>query len=457
MPQLKHLRVLDSVDWMQKEEIDALQIKNLQLDHYPETPAAESWIMRLNDYCLLHLAEFLPHTDWIELHEMHPRREHLPVATLYITQKTLERRPIPAFKEFYARVAPHVSVLHVGPIPEAVHRALMPMFTRLKELSLEMSRNCDLASLVPEGLRKLSLNGEMMDDRPSLSALFRKLNPSLQVLSLQHPRAMDYEPGDDHMRGLAELTHIQEFECDFFKLSGECLLFLEQNKDTLSRLEIYIVWAPELNAILSSLVNLKRLKMFVIEPDFSDEFSHDWKDSHSSLCLPMLEELSIVHIPEDYSEDLKEGAIQLLRSLDGTHLRSFSFYGHTFAIKKEVFQRLGNLVHFSLDVLSSGEDDESDEGKSDYCDDSEDDQERLPEIHGKRDGRFDLTTALLMLPKLESLTVKGIKCSDFFALVKGLPRLSVLNAKGFEAESTVAVRELLSLTNRKLCLNGSAI
>lgn len=239
LPRLEHFRVLGSVDWKQRQEIEALQVKHVHLDYYSEIPAQENLILRLNDDCLLHLARFLPADQWVSLHEMHPRLQHLPIPTFALNQKTLEDRPLRQHKEYYTRIGPLVSNLRVNRIADNVVRELMPLFTHLRELTLHMNRRVDIASCLPLGLRRLSLGGSMMDDGPLLRRIFRRLNPSLEVLSLSHPESMYYAPEIyRHTRGLEELKHIREFQCDFFRASGEFLYFLELNQDSLTVLHI---------------------------------------------------------------------------------------------------------------------------------------------------------------------------------------------------------------------------
>lgn len=130
---LKHLRVVQSVDRKYKKQIDALQLKSVDV-HFFDLPTKENLILGLNDDCLLHLQKFLSAEDWMSLHECHPRFQQLRINEYSFDQWSLEHNPLHSNWSYYTRIAPLVSSVYVEQFKEQDMAKVLPMFTNLNRV-----------------------------------------------------------------------------------------------------------------------------------------------------------------------------------------------------------------------------------------------------------------------------------------------------------------------------------
>lgn len=83
---LEALKVLRSVDWKTMSQIEALQLKSVEVQHYFQVPTQENLVLTLNDDCLYHLQSFLPLVDWTCLSETHPRFQNLRISAIRVNE-----------------------------------------------------------------------------------------------------------------------------------------------------------------------------------------------------------------------------------------------------------------------------------------------------------------------------------------------------------------------------------
>lgn len=394
---LEYLRVLGSVDWKQKEQIDSLGLKTVDLVHYSPVPTEENLILKLNDDCLLYLQRFLPSHDWISVHEAHPRFQHLRIARYSSDFDSRERHPLATQKEFYERIGPLVSSLDFLTRKTAEFRAEMPHFSTLTELRLTPVEDInDPVVVIPEGLCEFR-------------ELFQRLNGTLRVLHLEYSTEESYDAFVTD--GLSRLTNIVEFRCEKVDDQGDFYEFLLGNQDRMRSLGLsgQFRYTRDLMRVVSGMRNLRKLSLDCY-------FIHSAALDIPRGALPLLEELSI---SIDYNQDGKV-MTEFLDALDLAQLKSFRICGRQ-CRSQVVWHRMVNLVELEVDSVEF----------------------------------FELVSDVFVFTNLEKLRAP-FKDDRVLDLVKGLPKMTVLDNSSPKVGDTVAIKvlEYLRQSKRQLLLNG---
>lgn len=224
-PKLEHLKILQSVDWQQKEEIDKLKLKSTTV-HCFEVPQEENLILRLNDDCFLHLQKYLPYENWISLHETHPRFQHLMIPYLAISKNDF---PLIENKEY---ILPLVISLSVDNYPNADFGKLMERCSSLVDLNISLNEEqdpTDYITHIPAGLKKLDIcidvSSQILDERIVIE-MFWRVNPTLITLHIS-----DEDVENENVRYLTsgsamlELHNIQELTYSTLNLTKDFYSF----------------------------------------------------------------------------------------------------------------------------------------------------------------------------------------------------------------------------------------
>lgn len=305
---LRHLRVLESVGYKEKAEIDALCLDSG--DYYCcDIPTEENLILRLNDDCLMHLMQFLDQDSIVNLHEAHPRFANLKIPYFKIDYGSLRVRPFAKNIEYYTRIGALTTCLEV--YDDEVCPDLIALFTNAKEMSLEALENNTMFPSIPNGVRHLKFL-RLHDCNCDMSELFRRINPTLTVLHVG-------SSGSPAIRGLSELHNIQKITLHHLEVTEEWIVFLEQNKAHLLRIELHIPHQKDTQELQHKLMlvicQMRHLRTLAINWDLED------LPSIPQGSLPMLERLEISHRVEKIPK-AQESLSKLLLSLDGSRLRS---------------------------------------------------------------------------------------------------------------------------------------
>lgn len=406
IPGLEYLRVLDRVDWQQKEQIDSLGVMTVQLTHYSPVPTEENLILALNDDCLLHLQRFLAPDDCISLQATHPRFQHLRVPTYTSDSDSRERRPLDTQREFYERIGPLVSGLDLRAQKVSEFEAEMPFFTNLTELRMTMveireqdreeeeeDEDSIYVVVIPRGLCEFR-------------ELFQRLNDTLRVLHLDYVTSERCDTFE--VNGLSRLTNIVEIRCAKVSDSTEFFGFLEANQATMQSLSLTGEFrSPKsLMQVVSGMRNLRTLHL-------DCGFFHSPALGIEKGALPLLQTLSIS------TATMQEGRVmrELLDTLDLCQLKTFRISGCQIN-SQAVWHRMVSLVELEVDFR-------------------------------------DVVPAVFVLTSLQKL--RAYFWDDMvLQLVQGLPQLKYLNNDSYKLwdSSASAILEYLRQSKRTLLLNG---
>lgn len=158
---------------------------------------------------------------------------------------------------------------------------------------------------IPDGIRKLT-----QEAGPFLSNLFRKLNPTLEVLILDtnYSRVHEWCGGIDMEVmeiGLDLLTNIASFSCCELGISEEFNRFAKSNQYSITHLDIDMRCHHNIWEDVAALENLQVLRVAVGEkgPRRSSFFEIEGHSTPKSLTLPCLEELHIVIRQRDFDSE----------------------------------------------------------------------------------------------------------------------------------------------------------
>lgn len=402
---LEHLRILRVIEWTEKEVIDSLPIKCVEVS-YTERPTAENLILSLNDDCLCHLQTFLPVTDWISLQETHTRFQHLRIPEYTVDVTSLQQ--FPSDHSIYKRIGPLVNRLWVQQIPERDLSVLMPLFTNLSAMEWECSMDNSPLTNIPTGLKELVLwdnfHARTVEE---LTILFRRLNPTLRIVELGQYSDLEVDDDEDKPAltsvSLEELHNIREYKCTYFEATPGLVNFLTLNKDHITSIDLDIrTLNSDLWLLLTEMSNLRILSVGASVLNVSITKTQ-YRGS-----LASLKDLYL-YLPQN------NGLEDLLLSLDTTSLTNLSINfvpaGHA------VWPRLTNLKELDLVI--------------------------------------DIFTPdIFMLTSLKKLTIRGLGESHIVSLVKGLPQLIYLETlrTRWEDNTVIEMEQYLRGANRKVDL-----
>ena len=267
--ELRHLTVLDSIDVLQREELEKLTHITTKVYHCREPPETEDALLMLDDDSLSHIFSFVKSEDLIALMTVHTRTRDvvckliLPHTKMTIGEDLVMKYPIKQNEELYKAIGRHFRKAN---LTNYHCMKLIPYFRNLKEVYLPLRSDCELR-LVPPGIETLSL---YLCDCWDLTYLLQMQAPSLKHLTLEGP----FEPKE-----LLVLNGIRSLSCGGYTSSNIDLTeFLEKNKDTLEVLEVTFY-----------------------EPDDEDDISEGIDPNHNftiTTPLPKLKTLRLDRIPQ---------------------------------------------------------------------------------------------------------------------------------------------------------------
>lgn len=407
-PKLEHLKILQSVNWQQKEEIDKLKLKSTSV-HCFEVPHEKNLILRLNDDCFLHLQKYLSIEDWISLHETHPRFQHMVIPYLEI-----DKNDFPITENQKCKL-PLVISLSIDNYANADLGKLMEGCSSLVDLNISLNERqdpTDYITHIPTGLKKLNINIDVLSqilDEKYVIAMFRQLNPTLISLHISDDDALDENVNYlTRCSGMLELHHIQELTCSTLNLTKEFVQFLVQNKDNMRKLVLFFKMEPLLEKEMWRVIGtMKSLQSLIITPKVHPPVMTDG-------CLPFLEHLNVAMY--DFY-----GLENLLISMDGRKLRSFTYGGLTQDYGLVNWERMVNIEYLKLI------------------------------IYGGQKG-CNLLPKLFALTKLKKLIVFPMDDDQILPLIKGLPNLEYLQTSGevLKEETLNKTREYLRIAQRNI-------
>lgn len=238
---LESLRVRQGVDWKKRLQIEALNLKSVDVHYWP-IPTEENLILRLTCDCLLVLQKYLTAEEWWKLQQTHPRLDAFrvldPQRVLKINScQSLKRFPIYRNKQLYNRIGDSVTRLDIEFMETDRSFSRLRYFHRLTDLTITAEYDSQFLKFIPSGLRVLNLNGRGPTDGQALSKLFRRLNPTLRELRMNH---VYLNPVSSNPQGLNNLRHIEVFQANHLWVTPEFLEFLATNKDTMRSLYVNV-------------------------------------------------------------------------------------------------------------------------------------------------------------------------------------------------------------------------
>lgn len=289
---LERLKILESVDSRHRHEIEALNVPGLDVFFF-DLLTIETPILRLNDYCILHLKEFLSASDWMSFRETHGKFQCLKISELTVDKKILTRHPLPAEGQFYAEIGQMVSRLVLFDTTDWDAWRMLPLFVNLKELEMNMGNRMgsylehseefekaypelllnvkrEVLKRIPYGLIRLKL---FFCDTVIFKEtdLFLRLNASLNTLNLSFAVGR---------RGaslcLSGLENISQCKLEGLWLTKDLLVFLRVNKSHMRRLHLELFKEKKLVTELSVIiVQMKQLITYkLIWLDFDDYYDY---------------------------------------------------------------------------------------------------------------------------------------------------------------------------------------
>lgn len=230
---LERLKIRQSVDPKHREAIEAMNLTSVEI-YYFDVPTEETPILRLNEYCLLHIISYLSTEDWAAFRATHRHFRGLKIAELVLDKETLRRHPMPQHNRFYEHIGSFVPRLVVDNIKSEDVCRMLPLFVNLQELTLKGANIGEggIIDLIPSGLRKLHLDSKQ-DLNMSDSDLFDRLSSTLQVLELNFE-----EPSTGSTIQLSMLQIIRKFKCVNLQGTEDFLLFLMLNSGHMRHLDV---------------------------------------------------------------------------------------------------------------------------------------------------------------------------------------------------------------------------
>lgn len=294
---LDHLKVIYPVDQRYKEEIESLPLKSKSLQ-YSHIPEEDTPILRLNEYCLLHLQTFLPSYWWMSFRETHEMFAKLTVIDRFELDRTALKEHSP---QNFQQLGPLVSKLVISGLSQENLNKLLPLFTNLVELDFDC-KDCYDANIIPSALKRLLIHNTGKMD---LEALFRRLNPTLIALVVADIR----RPA---LTALKELRHLQEYKNDRLRSTEALMEFLQTNRESMRSMEIGFKQSSDdatfdLFVEIAQMRNLELLNLHTLDTDYV--FTRPPDNS-----LPLLQKLILATDNADPFLDSLEGS--LLRHLD---------------------------------------------------------------------------------------------------------------------------------------------
>lgn len=237
---LTHLKIRRSVDPKQKPQIDALNLKSVDV-HYLDAPKEENMIFNLNVDCLRYLNRFLSLEDSVSLSICHSGfKGLLPLKnrTYTVDKESLKRYPVNVNTEFYARTGQWVTNLIVKDITAVEFDGILPFFTEVETLIL------------------FALSEELPEETDYMSKVFRSWNMKLKKLVLGQLMSPVLE-------SLPELHNIDSFTCFGVMVTPKVLQFLSQNKHHMREFSVLAVdgLLGEFYAVLGEMQHLKKLEL----------------------------------------------------------------------------------------------------------------------------------------------------------------------------------------------------
>lgn len=187
---LEYLRVLRSVAASDKDMIDRLQLKRVDLLHTFTVPTEENLILRLNDDCLLHLKQFVSkYYDWHGLLQTNTRFLRLGCEFLVFNDC------VDFDADFVQRIANSVKQLIIRDVMDQNLCCLLSQFTNLMVLDLFYITpvEANFTAYIPNGLQKLDLAYRgFFAEEDKLIELFRRLSPTLKSLKMGTKRRVGW-------------------------------------------------------------------------------------------------------------------------------------------------------------------------------------------------------------------------------------------------------------------------
>lgn len=407
MKDLQYLRILRSVDWKDRKEVEALGLQSLDVS-YQAIPEEADLIFRLNDDCLLHMMKFLDNKDRITLHNTHTR---FSIAKFQWYCLDLECLPLGENPTFYEWIGSRVSRLIVCKASIEDLKKLIPTFTNAREIefSWDFQVNENIEPLIPTGVTNLRIYLNAFNTYQDWLGLFGRLNVTLKRLILPRPAAEN----TSIVSALTELRNIQHFSlsCNSIRTKTLCP-FLKLNQLSMLTLDITIndscVWQ-----VIGQMRILKELTVtsYVVPGALADL---------DKSALPELEVLSIKNVCAE-----EPRGRDFLKSLNGSKLRKLYYDGYPFDIRGVIDGRMKNLEELSL---------------------VDDDTWHVHE------------GTLALLSNLRVLQLQNMEDNKVVPLIKGLPHLHELNIfEDIADEAFLETRDYLKQTNRKFKLQSFMI
>lgn len=340
---LEYLSVLRSVAAPEKDMIDRLQLKRVDLLHTFTVPTEQNLILRLNDDCLLHFKQFVcKYYDWHALLQTNTRFLRLGCDVLVI------KNDFDA--DFVQRIANSVKNLIIQGVLDQNLCCMLPHFTNLKVLDLFYitHREANFTAYIPNGLQKLVLAYDgFFAEEDQLMQLFRRLSPTLKALNMDTLYATLNETRE--VQGLAELRNIEEFTCTSLTPTKEFVEFLRFNEPHLQVLELIIIrQSSEQGQMWNVIRNMKNLKRFSVAG--ISLISFDVIGHAAETSFPNLEDLSLT------SCGSIDEVLPFLEVLDGSKITALKVEGEMpmelLLPKLPRLQKLQNLTVDSVDYYT---------------------------------------------------------------------------------------------------------
>lgn len=266
MHQLERLKIRHSVDPKHREAVEAMNLEFVDI-HYFHVPTEDTPILRLDEYCLLHIISFLPVDDWSSFRATHRNFRGLKISELVVDKDMLLRHPMAKHIKFFAQIGSLVLRLVVDNIQcEDVCR-LLPLFVNLQELTLKMANIGEggVIDCIPNGLRKLHLTTEKA---LNMSDLFHRLAATLQDLELNFEKE-----STNSTIPLSMLGNIRKFKCVNLPGTEDFLSFLMLNSGHMRDLDVCLSEPFELNTemwrVIAKIYPLENLRISTPKSKFT--------------------------------------------------------------------------------------------------------------------------------------------------------------------------------------------
>lgn len=412
---LESLRVRQGVDWKKRLQVEALNLKSVDVHYWP-IPTEENLILGLTCDCLLILQKYLTAEEWWKLQQTHPRLDALRVLDPHRVLKinsyqSLKQFPIYRNKQLYNRIGESVTRLDLEFVEKDRNFSGLKYFQRLTDLTIAVGYGSKFLKFIPSGLRVLYLNGMGTADGQELSKLFRRLDPTLRHLRMANVYLKEIFPeSSPNQQGLNNLRHIEVFQANHLRVTREFLEFLATNKDTMRSLNVSVYesnqFEMELWPAVTRLRNLQRLRI--------GTFSGSLQPYIPEGALPVLQDLTI---------DCRPPVTYMIRLSNHAQAVLFSNQNSLELNIEDICKGMVSLEYLKIYTMESVN------------------VNLFPHIFG--------------LKKLKSVWVTGLEENHILRLVKGLPHLTELSTKtAFTLNTVIDTLDYLKQTGREVTLKN---